>query len=170
MSGSFLIIDEKIINASPQHVWDALMAEFKGARNFWVPENTFVSGRLPPDTLGGTTEVTVHTRGVDRRGLKIRFTAKTVEIEPCRRLVTKYVAGALRGSATYRLVPLEAGLRTKLSIQFEPEPNGFAKVLSKPIKAEHSKAADAAFRRLSALLWTDAPAAGITTRHEAVLT
>jgi uncharacterized protein YndB with AHSA1/START domain len=146
--------NEVIIQAPTEQVWKALIEEFSGAAAWWVPYNTFESGDTPPDRLGGVTHVTVHTRGVDRRGLKLRFTARTSAVDPARRLVTDYVAGVFRGTATYALIPLNGNTATKLWMHFAAEPTGILNVLSrlKDIGEQHSEATDAAFANLAATL------------------
>ncbi|MFF8789411.1 transposase [Streptomyces sp. NPDC015125] len=49
------------------------------------------------------------SKGVDKGGPKIRFTARATAIEPGRRLVLAYVHGAFRGSAEFTVDLLEDG-------------------------------------------------------------
>lgn len=153
------VINEALIDASPERVWTALIAEFDGARAWWVPANTFAPTDAGAGQVGGETEVTVHTKGVDKGGPKLKFTARTTAIEPASRLLTTYVAGAFRGTALYRLIPVDGGMRTKLWMRFQARPMGILKVLSKVVKVdqEHSKATEAAFRSLDEVLRRTAP-------------
>ena len=84
------IIDEAVVTAPPKAVWEALVAELRGAAQFWVPHNTFSAGPVPPERVGGETEVTVHAKGVDKGGPKFRFTARTTAVEPHRRLAAHH--------------------------------------------------------------------------------
>ncbi|WP_433087372.1 alpha/beta fold hydrolase [Dactylosporangium sp. CA-052675] len=153
------IVNDAVIGASPERVWDALIAEFQGARKWWVPANTFRTTAGSPDRRGGTVEVTVHPKGVDKGGPKLRFIARTRIVEPGRLLVADYVGGAFSGVSTYRLEPLDGG-RTRLQMHFLADPQGPAKILSKlaDIAKEHTNATKAAFERLDEQLRGDAPA------------
>ncbi|MBW5481309.1 SRPBCC family protein [Streptomyces bambusae] len=149
------MIDEAVIDAPAAAVWDALVAEFRGAKQWWVPHNTFTTVSGSPDAVGGEVGVTVHTKGVDNGGLKLRFTARTTAVEPGRRLDIEYVDGVFRGPSTFTLEPLGDG-RTRLAMHFSARPHGWLKLLSKvaDLGAEHSRGTLAAFesldRRLSA--------------------
>lgn len=148
------LIDEAFINASPDIVWQELIAELRGAARWWVPHNTYEPGSLPPDQVGGETRVTVHTKGVDRGGLKLRFTARTRSVEPGRRLVVDYVAGVFRGWSEFALDPVDNGRRTRLSMHFQGQPHGWMRLLGSvaDIPLQHSKATHAAFANLNALV------------------
>ncbi|WP_446040731.1 SRPBCC family protein [Streptomyces sp. SID1121] len=144
------IIDEAVVGAPADAVWDALVAEFRGAAAWWVPANTFETVTGAPDVVGGEVAVTVHTKGVDKGGLKLRFTQRTVSVDPGRRLAVEYVDGVFRGPATFVLEPLDGGDRTRVRMHFQGRPQGKLKVISKlaDIGAEHSKATLAAFAAL----------------------
>jgi hypothetical protein len=147
------VVDDEVIDAPPEVVWEELVAELHGARRFWVPHNTFRPGAVPPEQVGGEVEVTVHTRGADKRGLKLRCTARTRVVEPARRLVADYVDGVFRGVGIFTLEPLDGG-RTHLSMTFQAMPHGWLKALARvvDIGAEHSKATQNAFTALDARL------------------
>ncbi|MFJ6619906.1 SRPBCC family protein [Kitasatospora sp. NPDC091335] len=150
------LIDEAVIDVPADAVWSALVAEFRGARKWWVPANTFTTVSGAPDAVGGRVSVTVHAKGVDKGGLKLRFTSRTVAVEPGRRLEVEYVDGVFRGTSTFLLEPLADG-RTRISMHFDGSPHGWLKLLAKvaDLGAEHSKGTLAAFvsldRQLSAV-------------------
>jgi uncharacterized protein YndB with AHSA1/START domain len=146
------IIDERVISASPDLVWAALIAELRGAAQWWVPHNTYEPGAVPPDQVGGTVQVTVHTRGVNRPGLKLRFTARTRSVDRPHRLVVDYVAGVFRGSSEFTLNPVDGGRLTRLSMHFRGQPHGWLRHLARvvDIGQEHSKATQSAFANLDA--------------------
>lgn len=169
MGASSFVLDEKIVHAPAHVVWKALLDELRGAQRFWVPDNTFEPGTPGPEVIGGTTRVTVHTRGYDKRGLKIGFTAQTTEVVVGRRIAYDYVDGALRGHAVFQLVPVGAG-RTKIWMRFEGRTVGRFKPLAKVVPKEHTKAMKAAFERLAALVWTESPAAEPAAQRELVTT
>ncbi|MFD9726314.1 SRPBCC family protein [Streptomyces sp. NPDC059072] len=143
------LIDEAVIDAPADAVWDALLSEFRGGEKWWVPANTFKTISGAPDEVGGLVGVTVHTKGSDKGGLKLRFTSRTVAVEPGRRLDIEYVDGVFRGPSSFRLEPLADG-RTRISMHFVGSPHGWLKVLSKvaDLGAEHSKGTLAAFESL----------------------
>lgn len=151
---SFDIIDEAFLDASPDIVWQELIAELRGAARWWVPHNTFEPAAVSPDQVGGQTRVTVHTKGVDQGGLKLRFTARTRSVEPGRRLVADYVAGDFRGSSEFAVDPVDEGRRTRLSMHFRGQPHGRMRLLARlaDVGQQHSKATQEAFANLNALL------------------
>jgi uncharacterized protein YndB with AHSA1/START domain len=159
------LIDEAVIDATPDAVWAALVAELGGAARWWVPFNTFEPGALPPDQVGGKVKVTVHVKGVDNGGPKLRFTARTRGVEPGRRLTSDYVAGVFRGRSDFLLEPLDGGRRTRLSMHFVGQPSGWLRHLAKvkDLGVQHSQATQAAFANLAALLAAEAEAARAST-------
>lgn len=158
MSG-FDIIDTAFVDTSPDVVWKELVAELSGGAGWWVPKNTFEPGPVSPDEVGGETLVTVHPRGVGTGGPKLRFLARTTEVEPGRRLKADYVSGAFLGTCEFLLEPAAGGRRTRLSMHFKAEPKGIAKVLGKvaDVGLEHSQATRAAFIRLNQLVGAGDP-------------
>ncbi|MFD3806022.1 SRPBCC family protein [Streptomyces sp. NPDC058611] len=144
------LIDEAVIDAPADDVWEALVAEFRGAKQWWVPHNTFTSVSGAPDAVGGEVGVTVHTKGSDKGGLKLRFTSRTVAVERGRRLDIEYVSGVFRGPGSFVLEPLADG-RTRIAMHFTGSPHGWLKVLAKvaDLGAEHSKGTLAAFKSLN---------------------
>jgi hypothetical protein len=148
------IIDEAFIDTSPDLVWQALIAELGGAAGFWVPNNSFEAGSLPPDQVGAEVKWTVHPKGVDKGGPKLRFTSRTVAVDPGRRLHLEYVAGVFRGTATFVVEPVDGGLATRVSLHFKTTPQGWVKLLTKvaDVGLKHSQAAQVAFANLNTLL------------------
>jgi uncharacterized protein YndB with AHSA1/START domain len=165
------LIDEAVIDSTPDAVWDALVSELRGAARWWVPYNTFEPGPLPPDQVGGKVKVTVHVKGVDKGGPKLRFTARTRGVEPGRRLTSEYVAGVFRGRSDFVLTPVDGGRRTRLSMHFEGRPHGWLRHLArvKDIGLQHSQATQAAFANLAtALAEQPSPVRGSARRPAAV--
>ncbi|GAA3725180.1 SRPBCC family protein [Salinactinospora qingdaonensis] len=148
------IIDEAVIAAPPEKVWEALIAELKGAARWWVPHNTFAPNDVPPDQVGGEVWVTVHPNGVDKGGPKLRFLSRTRAVEPGARLTTDYVEGVFQGSGEFTLTPLNGGESTRLAMHFQVSPHGWVRLLDRiaDIGQQHSKATQAAFANLNTLL------------------
>jgi pimeloyl-ACP methyl ester carboxylesterase len=157
---SYDIVDTTYIDTSPDVVWKELVAELNGGAGWWVPKNTFKPGPIAPEEPGGETEVTVHPKGVDKGGPKLRFIARTTEVEPGKRIAADYVSGAFVGTCEFVLEAAVGGQRTRLSMHFKAESQGIAKVLGKlaDIGQEHSQATQAAFARLNELIGAGTPA------------
>ncbi|MGW5017744.1 SRPBCC family protein [Streptomyces cacaoi] len=154
------LVDEAVVDAPCDAVWEALLAEFRGAARWWVPSNTFAPASGSPDRVGGEVRVTVHTKGVEGGGPKLRFTARTTGVEPGRRLDVEYVDGVFRGPSSFRLDPVGDGSRTRIGMRFQGRPHGWLKALAKvtDVGLEHSKVTSAAFVALGDLLAQDRPA------------
>ncbi len=113
-----------------------------------------------PDRVGALTRITVHTKGVDKGGKKLRFTARTTAVQRAERLALEYVEGAFRGTAEFALTRLEDG-GTRLVMFFRASPQGQLALLARlvDVGAMHTRATRAAFGRLNQLLSTGTPAA-----------
>ncbi|NEE26608.1 SRPBCC family protein, partial [Streptomyces sp. SID7982] len=125
-----------------------------------VPDNTFEPVDGTPDRVGALTRITVHTKGVDKGGKKLRFTARTTAVQRAERLALEYVEGAFRGTAEFTLTRLEDG-GTRLVMFFRASPQGQLAFLARlvDVGAMHTRATRAAFGRLNQLLSTGTPAA-----------
>ena len=153
MSG-YDIVEEKVIDASPDFVWKRLVSELGGARRWWVPHVTFERGALPVDQVGGEALGTIHAKGVDsRRGPRLRFTARTVAVEAPRRLVGNYVKGAFRGAVEFLLTPIDGGDRTRFTIHWKARPAGRVRLMAKLVNIgkEHSRSTRDALDNLAAV-------------------
>ncbi|WP_103507654.1 SRPBCC family protein [Streptomyces sp. SM13] len=163
------LVDEALLAAGPDAVWEALLGELAGDARWWVPDNTFEPVDGSPDRVGALTRITVHTKGVDKGGKKLRFTARTTAVQRAERLALEYVEGAFRGTAEFTLTPLEDG-GTRLAMAFRATPQGQLALLANlvDVGAMHTRATRAAFGRLNLLLAAApsaapaAPAAGGT--------
>ncbi|WP_173401506.1 SRPBCC family protein, partial [Arthrobacter sp. H5] len=101
------VTDSAVISAPPDRVWEALASELDGAAQWWVPHNTFLPGTVSPEQVGGSVDVTVHPRGVEGGGPKLRFSCVTRESVPGSRLVQEYVSGAFRGTGWFTMEALD---------------------------------------------------------------
>lgn len=149
-------VDEAFINAPPDVVWEALVAELNGSARWWVPHNTFAPGETPPEQVGGAVHVTVHTKGVDKGGPKLRFAGLTRTVEHGRRLSLDYVEGHFVGSGEFALHAVDEGRRTLLAMRFQASPQGFARLVARfaDLGVKHSQATQAAFATLNSLVST----------------
>lgn len=157
------IIDEAYVDTTPDLVWQAIIAELGGAATFWSSHNTFSSTR-PADEVGAEVTWTVHPKGVGKAGPKLRFTSRTVAVDPGRRLETDLFGGVFRGSATFTVEPVCGGLATLISLHFKTTPHGWVKMLAKvaDVGLKHSRATQAAFANLDQLLGGRHRANGVT--------
>lgn len=150
------IIAEAFIDNAPDVVWKALVDELNGGRQWWVPHNTFEPGAVPPEQVGGQTEVTVHTKGVDKGGMKLRFTQRTRAVVPGRRLTADYVDGVFRGVTEFTVDPIEGGRRSRIAMLFKAEPQGKLKLIARlaDVGQQHQRATQQAFANLQAIIGT----------------
>jgi hypothetical protein len=157
------IIDEAFVDTTPDLVWQAIIAELGGAASFWATNNTFSSNR-PADEIGAEVVWTVHPKGVGKAGPKLRFTSRTVAVQPGRRLDMELFGGVFRGSATFIVEPVNGGLATRISLHFKTTPHGWVKMLAKVanVGLKHSRTTQAAFANLDNLLGGRHRANGVT--------
>ncbi|NYS17874.1 SRPBCC family protein [Streptomyces sp. SJ1-7] len=156
---TYELVDEAWLTAGQDAVWEALLGELSGEARWWVPDNTFEPVDGAPDRVGALTRITVHTKGVDKGGKKLRFTARTTAVQRAERLALEYVEGAFRGSAEFTLTRLEDG-GTRLVMFFRASPQGQLAFLARlvDVGAMHTRATRAAFGRLNQLLSSSTPA------------
>lgn len=156
---TYELVDEAWLTAGPDAVWEALLGELSGEAQWWVPDNTFEPVDGAPDRVGALTRITVHTKGVDKGGKKLRFTARTTAVQRAERLALEYVEGAFRGTAEFTLTRLEDG-GTRLVMFFRASPQGQLAFLARlvDVGAMHTRATRAAFGRLNQLLSSSTPA------------
>jgi hypothetical protein len=85
---------------------------------------------------------------------KLKFTSRTVAVDPGRRLTAEYFEGVFRGTADFRIEPVDGGLATRVSLHFSAKPQGLAKVLGKlaDIGQKHSDATQLAFANLATVI------------------
>jgi hypothetical protein len=82
----------------------------------------------------------------------IRFTTRTVEVEPNQAIRAEYTEGAFRGEATWSFEGIDGG--TLLRRRWRTKPAGALRTLAPllPVSKSHSKTMEAGFERLAAYL------------------
>ena len=142
------VFDEAIINAKPEIVYEALLAEYSGKTNWWLPhvEAKMREGSTV-DQTDALLDITVHGK------ISIRFTTKTVETKKNELWRAEYVDGAFRGEGIWKLEA--ANGNTKLSYRWRYRPSGmllrlFAPIINIPTK--HSEVMKAGFAALNEYL------------------
>jgi uncharacterized protein YndB with AHSA1/START domain len=143
-------IDEAVIHAAPEDVWEALRAEFTGETSWWLPELGFrpLDGATSLAT-GAAVEVVPGAGRTGRRRSPFAFVSRVVEVVENERLSTEYLAGAFRGTGDWTLEPVAGG--TRLRMHWQVRTQGRVATLAArllDIGEQHSKAMQAGFARL----------------------
>lgn len=108
------ITDEAIINADPDVVFSALLAELEGKTSWWMPKQ---SSKLrtgdAADQIGALIDVTVHGKP------STKFTEKTSDVKKNELLRYQYVEGPFRGEGLWKFKAIEG--KTKLSYRWRAD-------------------------------------------------
>jgi hypothetical protein len=108
--GRYDVVDEIVIAAPADVVWNALLDEARGDSGWWRPHVELRRRRdAPVDQPGAVIDIAVHPDGGRQRPIEPRFSSRTVEVERNRRLRGEYFAGWFRGSSEWLLEPVEGG-------------------------------------------------------------
>lgn len=139
------VLDEAIINAKPDIVYKALLAEYAGETNWWMPNlEAKLRGGGAVDQPGTIIDITVHDR------MSIKFTAKTDITKKNESLRFLYVEGAFRGEGTWQFEAVDGN--TKLSFRWRCRPSGLLMNIVSAfvnIPKDHSKVMKAGFDSLN---------------------
>jgi hypothetical protein len=144
------VVDEAIIDAEPAVVAKAIMDEAMGKTHWWLPHwEAKPRGGIPPDQVGGMTDITI------RRGVTIRFTAKTLEVNESV-LRVQFVEGAYRGEGLWTFERVDG--KTRLRYRWRVRPAGWLRWLlllappSEKAGGSHHEVMKAGFEGLSRYL------------------
>ena len=139
------VTDEAIINAEPDIVFSALLAEYAGKTSWWMPS---LSAKIrkgdSADQLDTLIDITVHGK------FPIKFTIKTVEVKKNELLRYEYVEGAWRGEGLWKLEAKDG--KTKLSYRWRASPSGLLLRIMAPfvnVPKAHSDVMKAGFDGLN---------------------
>ena len=138
----FHVVDEAVIDATPQEIEAAFADEAAGRSAWWAPKVRMRTrdGR-EPNEIGAIMDYRVNTNGrADRMGA-VRFATRVTDSEPGR-VVTEYVDGAFRGQAVLTTESVAEG-RTRICNDWQTQTHGpvmgiIARLLD--IGAGHSRA------------------------------
>ena len=121
-------MDSALIDASPDVVYRAVVDEHDGMTSWWAPHFTMQlrEGVSYGDVGAQLVDNTVRVHG----RFPVRFTKKTVEVEPNKTIHVEYVAGAFRGEAQWEFVGVDDG--TELSQRWRTSPAGVLRLPSPP--------------------------------------
>lgn len=143
------VMDSALIDASPDVVYRAIVEEHDGETSWWAPHLTMRlrEGNSYGD-VGAMVDNTVRVHG----RFPVRFTTKTVEVEPNETIRVEYVAGAFRGEAQWGFVGVNDG--TELSQRWRTRPAGVLRALAPllPIGESHSDTMKVGFERVRGYL------------------
>jgi hypothetical protein len=102
------VVDEAIIESEPAIVFNALLNEFEGAKNWWMPHwEAKPRGEVPFSQIGGIIDITVHRIG------KPKWSAKSIEIIPGKYLKAEFFHGDFLGNGEWTLEPVDNKTRVK---------------------------------------------------------
>jgi hypothetical protein len=109
------VTDEAIINAKSDIVYEALLAEYSGKTNWWMP---FLEAKLregsAPNQLGALMEVSVHGK------MPTKFIMKTIETKKNELWRLQYFKGPLRGEGEWKLEAINGGTKTSYRLRAHP--------------------------------------------------
>jgi hypothetical protein len=143
------VMDSALIDASPDVAYRAVVEEHDGKTSWWAPHLTMqLRGGDSYGDVGALVDNTVRVHG----RFPVRFTTKTVEVEPIETIRVEYVAGAFRGEAQWGFVGVNDG--TELSQRWRTRPAGVLRALAPllPIGESHSDTMKVGFERLRGYL------------------
>jgi hypothetical protein len=105
------VTDEAIINAEPDIVFNALLAEYAGKTSWWMPH---LSAKLRKgdavDQIDALIDITIHGKS------PINVTAKTIEVKKNELFRYQYVEGAFRGEGLWKFEAIRGN--TKASFRW----------------------------------------------------
>jgi ribosome-associated toxin RatA of RatAB toxin-antitoxin module len=111
------VTDEAVVSAEPGAVFSALLSEFAGTTNWWMP---YFSGRLRQGDAVNQVDALIDQTVHGKR--PINFTVKVVEVKKNEVFRVQYVEGAFRGEGLWRLEPTEGN--TRVSFRWRTDPSG----------------------------------------------
>ena len=119
----FHVVDEAVIQATPEEIEAAFADELLGRSWWWAPKLLMRTrgGRGPTD-VGAITDIRVNSKGRADRPGAVRFTSRVTESEPGQ-MVTEYIDGAFRGRAVLTTEPV-AEDRTRIRFDWQTQTHG----------------------------------------------
>lgn len=138
------VVDEAIIDSKPSIVFNALLNEYEGAKNWWMPHwEAKPREGLPFRQVGGIVDITVHHGGTTRTA------AKSIEIVPEKYLKEEFFEGDFLGYGEWTLEPVDD---KKVKFRFNARTNRLLFTLASPfvnIARAHSEVMQKGFKALN---------------------
>ena len=117
------VVDEAIIDSNPSAVFKAMLKEFEGAKNWWMPHwEAKPRGVVPFSQIGGAIDITVHRIGTPK------WFAKSIEIVPDKSLRAEFFEGDFLGNGEWTLEPVDD--KQKLNLDSTSKPTNCSLPLS----------------------------------------
>lgn len=119
----FHVVDEAVIQATPEEIEAAFADELSGRSWWWAPKLQMrTRGGGMPNVVGAITDIRASSKGRADRPGAVRFTSRVTDCEPGR-VVTEYIEGAFRGRAVLTTEPATEG-RTRIRFDWETQTHG----------------------------------------------
>ena len=142
-------LDEAVIDAPPMVVYKAILNEYAGVTNWWMPYLEYkLNGDKPIDREGATGEMTFHF--TKRATSKMSF--KVVKIVEAKSIEMEY-AGATIGTGTWTFEPTDG--KTKVQYRSIARTNSLLATLLSPFVdfgKGHSDVTQKGFKALNSYL------------------
>jgi hypothetical protein len=143
------VTDEAIIDATPTEVYKALLNEFAGVTQLFLPTYEFkLKGDIPIDHEGAVFDLAVHNKG-----LNSKLSGKITKISEALSIEVEY-AGDLVGTEKYTFELTPDG-KTKVQLRFNARTNSLLMSLFSPfvnIEKGHSEMVQKSFKALNSYL------------------
>ncbi len=119
----FHVIDEAVVEATPEEIEAAFADEAAGRSHWWAPKVQMRTrdGR-GPNEIGAIMDYRVNTNGRADRPGAVRFATRVTESQPGR-VVTEYFDGAFRGRAVLTWESVAEG-RTRIRNDWQTQTHG----------------------------------------------
>ena len=114
----FDVVDEAVLDASPERVFEALLDEIRGKVGWWKP--MFAARARRPEMVGKVGAVIDVKLGC---AFKPRFTARMVEVVTSRRVRVEFFEGDFLGTGDWSFEPV--GPRTRVRFRWRVRGNRF---------------------------------------------
>jgi len=139
------VIDETIIDSPPEVVYKAVLDEYAGVTNWWMPILEFkLRGDIPIDREGAISDITMRTKGVTSKvSVKVRkiVEAKSIEMD---------FDGHFVGSEEWIFEPIDG--KTKVQLRWHGRTNRLLFTIFSPftnVAKGHSEVIQKGFKALN---------------------
>lgn len=129
---TYNLTDEATIAATPAEIVRALLDEAAGRSHWWQPFLRMRQrGDTPPTEIGAIVDFTLNGNGLlGQRWGSASFAGRVTAYEPERQLNLDYFDGDFRGTAQWRLHPVDA-THTRIVTRWMTDPYGGMRLFSR---------------------------------------
>jgi hypothetical protein len=159
------VIDEAVIEGTPEQIWSACEDEMTGRSSWWLPYATpKLRGGGSGYSVGAIIDVGVSSFGRMDRHQRLgvtRFAERVTELDRPRRLVTEFIEGAFRGTMETTLEPIDPE-HTTITDRWRADPHGLQGLILRlfDVSAAHTTVMRARHAGIQHYLTTQRAAAG----------